>query len=105
MSLGDIVVSESIRIAGNYFDDAIKKHIQFKHKLLIGDITAERVKIEVGTVRDEDQLPADNTMKIAGRDLLSGLPREIEITQKEIRKVLQKGREGIQKKWLIKIQM
>ncbi|XMB87291.1 rod shape-determining protein [Mycoplasmatota bacterium WC44] len=87
LSLGDIVTSESIRVAGTFFDEAIIKHIQFTHQVLIGSISAEKIKKQIGTL-DEELSSASDTMKIAGRDLLTGLPKEIEITQKEIRDVL-----------------
>ncbi|XMB68018.1 rod shape-determining protein [Mycoplasmatota bacterium zrk1] len=87
LSLGDIVNSESIRVAGTFFDEAIIKHIQFTHQVLIGSISAEKIKKEIGTL-DEALSGASETMKIAGRDLLTGLPKEIEVTQKEIRDVL-----------------
>lgn len=53
LSLGDIVVSESNRIAGNYFDSEIMDYMQYKHGLLIGKKTAERIKVEVGSLRKE----------------------------------------------------
>ncbi len=90
LSLGDIVTSESIRVAGTFFDESIIKHIQFTHQVLIGSISAERVKMQIGTV-DESLSGASETMKIAGRDLLTGIPKEIEVTQKEIRDVLIDG--------------
>jgi rod shape-determining protein MreB len=86
LSLGDIVVSESIRIAGNYFDNEIINYVQYNHGLLIGKNTAKRIKEVIGTLRA--QLPEDRTAFANGRDVLSGLPRRIELKQSEIRDVL-----------------
>jgi rod shape-determining protein MreB len=86
LSLGDIVVSESIRIAGNYFDQEIINHLQYNHGLLIGRKTAQRIKEEIGTVRED--LTDAITTHANGRDLVSGLPRKIEVTQQEIRDIL-----------------
>jgi rod shape-determining protein MreB len=86
LSLGDIVVSESIRIAGNYFDQEIINYLQYNHGLLIGKKTAQRIKEEVGTLRAN--LPEGVSTHANGRDLVTGLPRKITITQEEIRDVL-----------------
>ncbi len=88
LSLGDIVVSESIRVAGSRMDELIQKHVQHEHGLLIGEKTAEKIKQEIGTVNERLD-PADEKMIfVAGRDNTSGLPREIEVSQEEIRDVL-----------------
>lgn len=86
LSLGDIVVSESIRIAGNYFDNEIINHLQYTHGLLVGKRTATRIKEEVATLRDE--LLEEKNTYANGRDIVSGLPRRIEVKQSEIRDVL-----------------
>lgn len=86
LSLGDIVVSESIRVAGNYLDQEIINHLQYNHGLLIGKKTAQRIKEQIGTVRKN--LPGNVTTHANGRDLVTGLPRKIMITQEEIRDVL-----------------
>lgn len=86
LSLGDIVVSESIRIAGNYFDNAVMNYVQYNHGLLIGKVTAKRIKETIGSLRskfDEEKVTYAN-----GRDLLSGLPRQIQLRQSEIRDIL-----------------
>jgi rod shape-determining protein MreB len=85
ISLGGIVVSNSIKVAGDVFDDAIVKYIRKKYNLLIGERSAERVKIEIGTA---DEKYEDNIMKISGRNLVSGLPKEVEITSREIKEAL-----------------
>lgn len=86
LSLGDIVVSDSIRIAGNYFDQEIINYMQYHHGLLIGKKTAERLKIEIGTLRSH--IIEDKTTYAKGRDVVSGLPRKVLVRQSEIRDIL-----------------
>ncbi|MGI6433518.1 MAG: rod shape-determining protein [Sphaerochaetaceae bacterium] len=93
LSLGDIVVSESNRIAGNYLDAEIMNHLQYKHGLLIGKKTAERIKMEVGSLRQNIENPKQTWA--SGRDVVSGLPKKITITETEIRDVLAKPMESI----------
>ncbi|MDP4162433.1 MAG: rod shape-determining protein [Bacillota bacterium] len=81
ISLGGIVTSQSIRVAGDEMDEAIIHYIRKNYNLMIGDRTAETIKVEVGSAGDTDGV--DN-MEIRGRDLLTGLPKTIEITAKEI---------------------
>jgi len=84
LSMGDIVTSQSVKVAGDKFDTDIIKYIKDKYKLLIGERTAEDVKIRVGTVyygRREE-------MDIRGRDMVSGLPLTITIRSDEIREAL-----------------
>ena len=81
LSLGDIVTSDSLKIAGDKMDEVIIKYIKDKYKLLIGDRTAESIKIEIGTAIQGGR---DNvSMEVRGRDLVSGLPHTIEITSDE----------------------
>lgn len=86
LSLGDIVVSESIRIAGNYFDNEIINYLQYQHGLLVGKKTAERIKEQVATLREE--YDPSITTYASGRDIVSGLPKKIVVTQQEISEVL-----------------
>jgi rod shape-determining protein MreB len=86
LSLGDIVVSESIRIAGNYLDQEIINHLQYHHGLLIGKKTAQRIKEEIGTLREKTD--PDVTTYANGRDVVTGLPRKIFVTQDEIKEVM-----------------
>jgi len=86
LSLGDIVVSESNRIAGNYFDNEIMNHMQYVHGLLIGKKTAERIKMEIGSLREKIDNPRQTYAN--GRDVVTGLPRKIMVNEKEIRDVL-----------------
>lgn len=85
LSLDGIVYSESIKIAGNSFDVDIIKYIKSKYKLLIGEVTAEQIKIKIGTVLESDK---KKNMQVRGRDLLSGLPKTIEITSNEVREAI-----------------
>jgi rod shape-determining protein MreB and related proteins len=85
ISLGGIVVSRSERIAGDRMDDAIVQHIKRKYNLLIGDRTAEDIKIKIGSA---DYLPREVSMIIKGRDMVAGMPRTLEITSEEIREAL-----------------
>ena len=86
ISLGAIVVSESIRVAGDEMDDAIISHLKHAHKLAIGQQTAEEVKMAVGSaipVREE------RTTEIRGRDLVSGLPKTVTLSSTEIHEALE----------------
>lgn len=85
ISLGGAVVSTSIKIAGDDFDDAIVKYMRKKHSLLIGERTAEQLKINVGTAY-ERTMPV--SMAVKGRDLVSGLPKQIEVTSDEMYEAL-----------------
>lgn len=85
ISLGGVVVRKSIKIAGDKFDEAIVKYVRNKYKIMIGEKTAEDVKITVGSAfKDSRNL----VTKIKGRNLVTGLPGEIEITTEEIREAL-----------------
>jgi rod shape-determining protein MreB len=86
ISLGGIVVSESIRVGGDEQDDAITAHCKHEHKLLIGQQTAEEVKLEIGSA---SQLPEEVTTEIRGRDMVSGLPKTIMLTSSEVRTALE----------------
>lgn len=81
LSLGGIVNSSSIKVAGNSFDNAIIDYVKNKYKLLIGERTAEEIKLNIGNVYKGDK---DKKMTIKGRDLSTGLPSMIEISEKEI---------------------
>lgn len=92
ISLGGIVVSKSLRIGGDEMDDAIVQYIKRKYNLLIGERTAEEVKIEIGTAMEVER-PA--RMDIRGRDLVTGLPKTLTINQNQIREALTEPIEGI----------
>ena len=88
LSLGDIVTSESIKIAGNTFDNDIIKYIKEKYKLLIGDRTAEEIKLEIGSVYPEDR---NEKMDVKGRDLVTGLPHTITLCSEEVEEALRES--------------
>ena len=88
LSLGDIVTSESIKIAGTTFDNDIIKYIKEKYKLLIGDRTAEEIKLEIGSVYPEDR---NEKMDVKGRDLVTGLPHTITLCSEEIEEALRES--------------
>lgn len=85
ISIGGSVVSTSIKVAGNKFDEAVIKYVKKKYKTLIGEKTAEQIKMEVGSVYPREE---EVSIKVRGRSLETGLPIEIEITSQEILKVL-----------------
>jgi rod shape-determining protein MreB and related proteins len=84
-SLGGIVISRSIRVAGDEMDEDIVQYMRTKHNLLIGEPTAERVKIELGSAYP---LPQERTMSVKGRNLVSGLPASIEVSSIELREAI-----------------
>lgn len=88
LSLGGIVTSSSIKIAGNVFDNDIMKYIKDKYKLLIGDRTAEDIKITIGTVFPGSK---SEKMEVRGRDLVTGLPHTITICSEEIEEALRES--------------
>lgn len=81
LSLGDIVISKSLKVAGNVFDTSIRDYIKDKHKLLIGDRTSQNIKHEIASVYEPDK---KKSMKVKGRDLVTGLPKTVTITSEEI---------------------
>lgn len=85
LSMGDIVTSESIKMAGDKFNQEILQYIKRKYKLLIGDRTSEDIKINVATVFPEGR---NESLDIRGRDLISGLPRTITVNSTEIEEAL-----------------
>ncbi|AEJ43834.1 rod shape-determining protein [Alicyclobacillus acidocaldarius] len=85
ISLGGIVTSKSIRVAGDEMDEAIIQYVKKTYNLMIGERTAEDLKIQIGAADDLDE---ERSMEIRGRDLLTGLPRNVTITSKEISEAL-----------------
>ena len=92
ISLGGSVVSTSIKIAGDDFDEAIVRFMRKKHNLLIGERTAEDVKISIGTCYP---LPEPETMDVRGRNLVTGLPKTIEISSEEMEEALREPTSNI----------
>ena len=88
LSLGGIVESASIRIAGNAFDNDIIKYIKDKYKLLVGERTAEDIKITIGTVFPGSK---NEKMEVRGRDLVTGLPHTITLTSEEVEEALRES--------------
>ena len=86
ISLGGAVVKKSLKVAGDEFDDTIIKYMRKKYSLLIGERTAEDIKINVGSVYKRE-VPAE--IEIRGRNLVSGLPKNIVVTSEEIRQALE----------------
>ena len=85
ISLGGIVLSQSLRIGGNKMDEAIIRHIRNAYNLMIGEPTAEEIKIKIGSAHP---LAQELRMEIRGRDLVAGLPKTVDITSEEIREAL-----------------
>lgn len=85
ISLGDIVSSRSVRIAGETFDSTIVQFVKKKYNLLIGDRTAEEIKISIGSASPYD---GEGAMDVRGRNLVDGLPKNIEVTSADIREAL-----------------
>ncbi|MEM9066722.1 MAG: rod shape-determining protein [Planctomycetota bacterium] len=94
MSLAGIAVCESVRVAGDDMDEAIISHMKKTYNLMIGEQTAERIKIEIGSAAS---IPDDEerSMEVRGRDMISGLPRKTVITGEEIREALQEPIDSI----------
>ena len=88
LSLGGIVESRSIRIAGNAFDNDIIKYIKDKYKLLVGERTAEDIKISIGTVFPGKK---NKKMEVRGRDLVTGLPHTITLSSDEVEEALRES--------------
>jgi rod shape-determining protein MreB len=87
LSLGDVVYAKSVRVGGDRMDEAIINYLRRQHNLLVGDSTAEKIKMEIGTAR----MPDDGRgarMEVRGRDLLNGVPKEMEISQAQIAEAL-----------------
>ena len=86
IALGGIVVFNSLRVGGNKFDEAIATYIRKKYNLMVGERTAEEVKIQIGTALP---LERELTMEVRGRDLIAGLPRTIPITSSEVMEAIE----------------
>ena len=85
ISLGDVVTANSARVAGDNFDEAIINYIKKKYNLLIGDRTAEDIKIKIGSAYPYE---GEGTINIKGRNLMDGLPKNVDITSEEIREAM-----------------
>jgi rod shape-determining protein MreB and related proteins len=86
ISLGGIVVARSVRVGGNRFDEAIANYVRKKYNVMIGDRTAEEVKMQIGTAMP---LERELHMEVRGRDLIAGLPRTVPLTSSEVMEALE----------------
>lgn len=87
MSLADIAVCESVRVAGDDMDEAIINYLKRTYNLMVGEQTAERIKIEIGSAAETEG--QESSIDVRGRDMISGLPRKATISAAEIREALQ----------------
>jgi rod shape-determining protein MreB len=81
ISLGGVVVHKSVRVAGNRLDEAIQDFMKKKHNIIIGDQTAEEIKLKLGSAT---KIAKEEKMEISGRDLVFGLPRSVEVTSSDV---------------------
>lgn len=88
ISLGATVESTSVKVAGDDFDDAIVRYMRKKHNLLVGEITAEEIKIGIGTCFKKTEV---KKMEVRGRNLVTGLPKIIEVTSEEVEEALREA--------------
>jgi rod shape-determining protein MreB len=89
ISLGGVVAHNSVRVAGNKIDEAIANYTKKKFNLLVGDRTAEEIKISIGNALvEEDKTKEPAKMEIRGRDTITGLPRTIELTEVQINEAI-----------------
>jgi rod shape-determining protein MreB len=86
MSLADIAQCESVRVAGDDMDEAIINYMKKSYNLMVGEQSAERIKIEIGSAVPSGE---ERSLEVRGRDMISGLPRKTEITSEEVREALQ----------------
>lgn len=92
ISLGGTVVSTSVKVAGDDFDEAIIRHMRKKHNLLIGERTAEEIKIGIGTCYSKSET---DKMEVRGRNLVTGLPKTVEVTSDETEEALRDSTSSI----------
>ena len=88
ISLGGIVVSDSVRIGGNHLDEAISRHIRRVYSFDIGEVTAERIKISIGSAYELSQ---EMEIEVRGRDIISGLPKVVTVSSVEVRSAMSEG--------------
>ncbi|PKM49360.1 MAG: rod shape-determining protein [Firmicutes bacterium HGW-Firmicutes-7] len=85
ISLGGLVINSSIKVAGDDFDEVILKYVKSEYNILIGEMTAERIKMEVGSLYTREEVL---TIEVNGRNLVTGLPRKVAITSEEMIPIL-----------------
>jgi rod shape-determining protein MreB len=104
IALGGIICDKNIRVAGDEFNQDIEEFMRKQHNILIGERTAERIKIEVGSALPElDDAPEDYAVR--GRDLMTGIPKEIKVSYKEIAHALDKSISKIEDSILSALEM
>ena len=87
LSMNGVAVSSSLKIAGNYFDEMIARYVRRQHGVVIGQVTAESVKIQIGQVYPRDE---ERSMNVKGRDYKTGMPKVVTLTSNEIYEVLRR---------------
>jgi rod shape-determining protein MreB len=90
ISLGQLVVYQTVRVAGNKIDEAILSHMRKVHNLIIGELTAEEIKFKIGNAFISENQKEEKKMEIKGRDIQTGLPRIMEVGEKSINQAIQK---------------
>ena len=90
IALGGIVCDKSVKVAGDVFTNDIIYYMRTQHNLYVGDRTAEKIKIQIGAATEDLELPPDE-MNVQGRDLLTGKPKQVQISHREIAKALDKS--------------
>ena len=88
ISFGDIVVSASLKVAGNDFDDAIIRYLRRNHEILVGERTAEEIKMTIGMAYPRSE---DETMEVTGRSVVTGLPKTVTLKSSETQKALEES--------------
>lgn len=95
ISLGQLVAYKTVRVAGTKFDEAIMRELRKKHNLIVGERTAEQVKIQIGNALIDEKTTNTRSMEVKGRDFQTGLPQILQLTDKEITDALQKPLKSI----------
>ncbi|MGB2128806.1 MAG: rod shape-determining protein [Flavicella sp.] len=90
ISLGGIVCDKSVKVAGDLFTNDIMYYMRTQHNLFVGETTAEKIKIQIGSATEDLETPPDD-MLVQGRDLLSGKPKQVQVSHREIAKALDKS--------------
>ena len=95
ISLGQLVAYKTVRVAGTKFDEAIMKELRKKHNLIVGERTAELVKMQIGNALIDEKSSEIRSMEVKGRDFQTGLPQVLKLTDREITDALQKPLKSI----------
>jgi rod shape-determining protein MreB len=95
VSMSGMVTNVTLKVAGDKLDEAIINYVRRHHNMMIGERTAEQIKIRLGSVWHEDDAIGEDAMDMKGRDLISGVPKSIELTKREVREALSDCARGI----------